>query len=312
MKESYPNTVHRVSNHLLFLTTLFAFLWSTTLIAQAQSPANPLAKQPELKVAVAAIISPANTLIYYKNLLDFIGKRVGRKVRLVQRKTYAEVNDLLEHQEIDLAFVCSGAYVLGKKAFGMELLVAPVAYGEMVYYSYIIVHKESPIRNFSQFRGKIFAFSDPDSNTGCLVPTYHLAKMNESPQSFFKKQIFSKGHDNSIKAVAVKIVDGAAVDQLVWDYANENHQEYTQQTKVIAKFGPFAIPPIVVHPDLNPKLKEKIRTLFLTLHELPEGKKIIRHLHIDQFRPIDDMAYASVREMGAWLSTRKINGTQSN
>ncbi len=94
---------------------------------------------PPLKIAVSAMISPKETLVHYEDLLDYISKRTGRPVELVQRKTYAEVNELLESQELDAAFVCTGAYVDGCEKFGMELLVAPVVNGEPYYYSYIIV-----------------------------------------------------------------------------------------------------------------------------------------------------------------------------
>ncbi len=64
--------------------------------------------------------------------------------------------------------------------------MAPQAYGALVYYSYILVAKGSRFSSFEELRGKRFAFTDPLSNTGKLVPTYMLAKMNETPEKFFK------------------------------------------------------------------------------------------------------------------------------
>ena len=102
-------------------------------------------------------------------------------------------------KNIDVAFVCSGPYVDGHDAFGLELLVAPRAYGGAVYYAYIIAARDSPIARLEDFRGKRFAFTDPLSNTGKLVPTYMLARMNETPESFFKEFVFTKAHDKSMQ-----------------------------------------------------------------------------------------------------------------
>ena len=61
----------------------------------------------KLRIAVAAIISPAKSLIFYQDMFDYIGEKLGREVEMVQRKTYAEVNFLLREGLIDAAFVCS-------------------------------------------------------------------------------------------------------------------------------------------------------------------------------------------------------------
>lgn len=113
--------------------------------------------------------------------------------------------------------------------------------------------------------------------------------------------IYTKSHDNSIKAIAQKIVDGAAVDHLIWEYLNVTNSQFTSQTKVIKKLGPFAIPPIVVRPDYNPEIKEKIKETFLNMHKDPSGKIILKKIFIDRFTVIDDNAYGSIREMEQWL-----------
>ena len=102
-------------------------------------------------------------------------------------------------------------------------------------------------------RGKLFAFSDPLSNTGMLIPTYTLAKMGETPELFFRKYIFTYSHDNSIRSVAEKFVDGAAVDSLIWEYLNAKDPEWTAQTRIIYKSASCGIPPLVVSPEVDRK-----------------------------------------------------------
>jgi phosphonate transport system substrate-binding protein len=212
---------------------------------------------------------------------------------------------MLRTGKLDAAFVCSGPYIDGKKNFGLELLVAPQAYGALVYYSYILVKRDSRFSSFEELRGRRFAFTDPLSNTGKLVPTYMLAKMNETPEKFFKEIIFTMSHDKSIKAVAQGVVDGAAVDSLIWEYLNATNPEFTSKTRILKKSQPYAVPPVVVPHNLDPGLKDKLKMALLNAHLDPKGRKILQKMKIDKFAEIDDRNYDSIREMQGWLEMQK-------
>ena len=61
---------------------------------QVESPEPATNDKPKLRVAVAAMISPKETLSYYRELLDYIGRKLGRDIILIQRRTYGEINEL--------------------------------------------------------------------------------------------------------------------------------------------------------------------------------------------------------------------------
>ncbi len=264
--------------------------------SRPSSPTAP-ARARRLRVAVGAMVSPKETLATYSDLLSYIGKKLGMKVEFIQRKTYEEINALVKNRELDVAFVCTGAYVQGCDEFGMELLVAPVMYGRTVYYSYVIVPDDSPVRAFEQLKDRTFAFTDPLSNTGKLAPTYRLALMNQTPEKFFRNTVYTYSHDRSIECVARNLVDGAAVDSLVWDFMNRKRPELTSRTRVISRSEPFGIPPFVVSKAVSPELKGQLREVFLHAHDDAEGKKILSGIMIDRFVQVDDAIYDSVRAM---------------
>lgn len=257
-----------------------------------------------LRVAVGAMISPETTREYYNDLIRVVAARIGRRAVFSQRRTYAEVNTLVATREVEVAFVCSGPYVEGHDQFGMELLAVPQAHGQTVYHSYIIVHHDAPFNSLRDLRGKRFAFTDPNSNTGCLVPTYMLAQQGETPESFFGEVFYSNSHDNSIQAVADGLADGAAVDSLVWEFINTVRSSLTLQTRVVEKSPPYGIPPVVVHPDLSPELKAELRNAFLTLHEDERAAALLQRVQIDKFVEGTDSMYDTVREMQRFLKER--------
>lgn len=273
--------------------------------AETPSVSAPVIKQQPLRIGMGAMITPKEGYIYYQRLQKYIEKKLGRAVQLVDRENYAEMNNLLETAGVDAAFVCAGPYVEGKAGFNLELLAMPLVKGQPVYHSYIIVHKESSIKTFQDLRGKVFAFTDPKSNSGKLVPTYMLAKMNETPESFFSQVNYTYGHDKSIRAVAERIVDGAAVDSLIWEYAASKNPHYSGQTKIIATSEPYGIPPLVVRPGLDAELKNKLKSILLSAATDPEGKEILNGMMIDSFVAGDDKNYDSIRAMNDWISRQR-------
>ncbi len=250
-----------------------------------------------LKVAVGAMISPKETFVYYRRLLDYLGGNLGRDVELVQRKTYSEVNDLVGKGLIDLAFICSGPYTVGKERFGFELLATAEVQGSHFYHSYLIVKKDSPLQRLEDLKGRVFAFTDPDSLTGKLVPTHWLSQIHEAPETFFGKVIYTYSHDNSILAVAKGLVDGAAVDGLIWEFYQHKNPSLTSETRIIKRSEPYGIPPIVASKTLPAELKERVRQLFFSMHQDPEGGMILRELMIDRFVEPREEWYDAIGQM---------------
>jgi phosphonate transport system substrate-binding protein len=261
--------------------------------------------RPSLKVAVGAMVSPKETLVHYRELLDYLAAKLSVEVELVQRKTYGEVNELIGEGKIDLAFICSGPYATGKGKYGFEMLAVPEVQGSHFYRSYLIVGKEAPIERIEDLRGRVFAFTDPDSHTGKLVPTSWLSERGERPETFFGKVVYTYSHDNSILAVARGLVDGAAVDGLIWEYYQQKNPALTSETRVIRKSDPFGIPPVVASRTLTSALKEPLKRLLLTMHESPDGKRILEELMIDRFVAPREEWYDSIRVL-----ERKVGSSQ--
>jgi phosphonate transport system substrate-binding protein len=267
-----------------------------------EKPENHPPESPLLKVAVAAMISPKETSVYYRQVLNYIGGKLGREIQLIQRKTYGEVNELFGKGQIDLAFICSGPYAATKEKYGFEALATPLVRGKPFYQSYLIVNTDSPFQKLEDLRERVFAFTDPESNTGRLVPVYWLSQMGESPESFFGKTIYTYSHDNSILAVAKGLVDGAAIDGHIWEYYNDKNPENTSTTRIIRKSAPYGNPPVVVSDRLPIQEKIRIRQLLISMHLNPAGKKILDELMIDSFVEPKEEWYDPIRRMKETLS----------
>ncbi len=287
------------------LLTLFLLAGCTAPQATASLKLSELEPLPEmsatavtpLRVAVAAIISPKGTVDSYAPLLDYLEAELDRPIKLVQRRTYGEVNDLIESGDVDVAFVCTSAYVVGKREFNMQLLAAPQVMGDTVYHSLLIVPADSPASSMADLRGAVFAFTDPISTSGRNYPIYLVQQLGETPESFFSRTFYTYSHDDAIRAVANHVADGAAVDSLVYAFAIEREPELAQKTRVIHQSPPFGIPPVVTGPQARPQMVAEVQSLLLNMHQTPAGRAALQATGMDRFVLIEDAVYQSVREL---------------
>lgn len=272
------------------------FLFTILSSSAAPPPVSPEPQEPIL-IGVSSMITPVDTVKYYQAVIDYIGARIHKPVRMVHRRTYEEMDGLLERGEVKIAFICSAPYVKNRERFGVDLLVAPSVNGSTKYQSYVVVHNDSPIKAFPELKGKSFAFTDPNSNTGKIYPTYLLKTMGYVPEKFFGRTSYSYSHNKSVEMVAKKVVDGAAVESMVYEYMRKTNSPYARQTKIIKRSPPFGIPPVVVTRDIDPRLKNKVKEAFLTMRDTTKGKAILDAMMIDGFVEVSDGNYDTIREM---------------
>lgn len=255
---------------------------------------DSLQPPPPLRVA-AAILSPQSTLHTSDRLAEYLSEELGRPVELVQQATYAETNELIRTGQVDLAFICTGAYVQGQQEFGMDLLAVPQVGGATTYQSYIIVPADSPARRWEDLRGTVFAFTDPLSLSGYMAALALLKANGETPEGFFARTLFTYSHDNSVRAVAEGWVDGAAVDNLVYQALLEQDAFYRDRTRVLWESEPFGAPPVVAPQGLDPDLRARLRAALLGMDRSREGREVLALLGVDRFLPGDESLYESAR-----------------
>ena len=302
----------------IFLLLIALWLTSCTAIPQTEiagtvnlKDLQPLPtpegyKEVPLRVAVAAVISPKGTVESYSPFLSYLEKKLNRPVELIQRRTYLEINDLIEHGAVDFAFVCTSAYIQGHDTFGMELLVAPQVGGKTTYNSYLIVPASSNAQSMADLRGKVFAFTDPISLSGRVYPTYLVRQLGSTPEAFFARTFYTYSHDEAIRAVASGIADGANVDSLVYEYTLARDPSLAEKVKVIQRSPNFGIPPVVVSPLIRPQVKAELQSLFLEMADDPAAGDALASIGVERFVLIDDSAYDSVRALVGVIPTSAV------
>ncbi len=250
-----------------------------------------LKRRKSFKLAVASMMSPVANINAYKPFAEYLQLALNMRVKIVQKRTYSAVNNLLINNKIDMAFICTGAYIYGGLKNKVKIIAVPVIDGKKTYRAYIIVHKPSKIFSVSDLKGKVFAFTEPLSNTGYEYPMSFFKDYGIVPKKYFKRVMFTYNHTDSIKAVAAGIADGASVDSIVYFYTYKRYKNVRRHTKIILKSPLFPIPPVVMPNGTNKKLRNKIKEILLNMSKNPKGRLILKGLNIDAFDVPDAKRY---------------------
>ncbi len=208
--------------------------------------------------------------------------RLGRRVRFVQRASYREITELLLAGKLDLAWLCGYPYVRNKQ--NLPLVAVPSYQGTPLYRSYLITPSEDKrTQTFADLRDRVFAYSDPDSNSGWLVPQVTIKRLGYDPGRFFRKAFFTWSHRRVIEACAAGLAQGGAVDGYIWDTLSHQHPELTGATRVVWRSGPFGFPPIAAAPGTSRMQLGRLRQALLGMRDDAEGRRLLSRLNLDGF-----------------------------
>jgi len=229
---------------------------------------------------------------------EYLQKKLKRPVEFVLRDSYRETIDLIKRKKIDFAWVSDYPYVYLEKMRAAKLLVIPLYHGRPYYASYLIVpSSDRNTKSLLQLKGKIFAYADPYSNSGYLVPRYQLQQAGEDPSHFFRKTFYTWGHEKIVNSVAQGLADGGMLDSFVWDTLASIQPELTNQTRIVAKSVEFGFPPIVVRSGMNTADTIAMQNALLGMAKDQEGRALLTRLNLSGFAPGNEKLYEVVRKM---------------
>jgi phosphonate transport system substrate-binding protein len=240
-----------------------------------------------------------NMLRVYQAIADAVGEALGMSTELVVETDYENCQKDVN----DVCFVCSLPYVMFERQgiSPAEPIAAPVLQGDRyrgkpIYYSDVIVHRDSDARSFLDLRGKSWSFNEPLSQSGYGITRYHLVSIGET-SGFFSEVIDAGFHEESIRMVADGRVDASAIDSQVLAIEMRDHPEVTDNLKVIDSLGPSTIQPVAVSKRFDLSFRNAVADVFVTFHNTKRGREILDLGLVEKWVQIQASNYDDVRAM---------------
>jgi len=251
-----------------------------------------------LTLRFATFLAP-NMLPVYQFVAGYVGEKLGCRTELAVGTSF----DQFESGQADVGFICGLPYVQLTRHDPppVELLAAPVLQGERyrgqpVYFSDVIVRRDSPFQKFADLRGHSWSYNDPDSHSGYNVTRYHLVRMGET-QGFFGQVVQAGWHQKSIQLVIEGTVDASAIDSQVLAIELREHPEWASELRVIDSLGPSSIQPVVAARQLPPPIRTEVRRALLAIGDDPHAAVALARGFVQGFAPVTDSTYDDIRKM---------------
>lgn len=183
----------------------------------------------------------------------------------------------------------------------MELLAAPVLEGERfqgkpVYFSDVIVRRDSPFQTFADLRGRSWAYNEPNSHSGYNVVRYRLAQIG-GQRGYFGRAVQSGFHQRSLRMVAAGEIDASAIDCQVLQIELRDHPELAAQIRIIDALGPSPIQPVVANTRLPESLRGELRAVLLSMGHDPAARPMLARGFVAGFASVSERDYDPIREM---------------
>ena len=270
-----------------------------TLALSLALPMAALAAPPadwpkELKFGLIPTESSDNITERFDNLVQHLEKELGVPITTQVASDYAGVITAMQFKHIDLAYFGPKSYVEAADRAGAEAMVLEVSEdGSQGYHGVIITKKDSPIKSMEDAKGKVWAFTDPNSTSGTLVPTVFFVKeMQIDPEQYFSKVIYSGSHEASILAIKGGKIDIASTNDL--DLARGNGKGWDTEKDFQILWTSPLIPgsPMACRKDLPDSLKTAMKEAFLSYKD-QEG---LKKLKLQGYVATDDATYNPIRE----------------
>lgn len=227
----------------------------------------------------------------------YLEQRTGREVQFVRRNSYGEVVELALRGRIDFAWLCGYPYV--QHDARLDLLAVPRFNGAPLYQAYLIVpvddQETESIKDLGQ---RVFAYSDPNSNSGWLYGQQLLDQAGVAdPERFFLRTFFTFSHRKVVEAVAERVAHGGLVDGYVWETLALSRPDLTDRTRVVHRSEPFGFPPLVASPGAVEEERRTLRNALFGMDEDRRGRELLERLNLERFEAADESLYDGIREL---------------
>lgn len=235
----------------------------------------------------------------YQYIADYVGRTLGIETELSVGEDYGRATD----GSMDVGFICGLPYVQFTREDPdlMLPIAAPVLQGDRygdrpIYFSDVIVRRDSSFTDFNSLRGSRWAYNEPLSQSGYGIVRQKLVEMGETA-GFFGEVVESGFHQRSIRLVQTGEIDASAIDTQVLDVAMRDHPQLREKLRVIDALGPSTIQPVVASGSLPAALRADLTSVFEQLGEDPEARQALDHGLVSRFAEADEASYDDIRDM---------------
>ena len=201
----------------------------------------------------------------WDGLLHHLEKITGKRVQFFAVQSNAAQIEAMRAGRLHVAGFNTGSNPLAVNCAGfVPFAMMASKDGAFGYEMEIIVPADSAIKTVADIRGKSFAFTDPNSNSGYKAPAALLRSEFGLEADKDYKPSFSGKHDNTVLGVANKDYDAGAVANAVMYRMMSRGAVERSTLRTIYKSQTFPTTGYGTVYNLKPELAAKVKEAFFS------------------------------------------------
>ena len=280
--------------------SIFVAVLATLAFAAPGNATDP-SWPKELTFALLSTESTQEVTRRWTPILAQLEKDLGISIKSVAATDYRGTIEALKFGKAQIGHLGPNSYV--EASNNNYANVEPIAQmvrsnGALGYRSCLIVHADSDMFGPEDIAGKTFAFNDPNSTSGYLVPsTFFLNEMAIDPRKHFAKVTFSGSHEASILAVANKKVEVASTNLPDLQQLVRENKVPRGALRVIWVSRLIPNDPVVVRKDLPASLRQAVQESLVSMKSRQPDVFASAGATVGGFVKADDARYQVIREL---------------
>jgi phosphonate transport system substrate-binding protein len=259
----------------------------------------PQSKIPPEKTILIGLIPEQNIFKQverYEPLADYLSGKTGVRINLKILPRYGNIISNFRTGGLDGAFFGSFTYTLAHETLGVSVIARPLASDNTsTYHGLLFVRKDSGIRTIADMKGKRFAFVDKATTAGYLLPLEYFHEHGvKNFRTYFRETYFAGTHEDAILDVLNGKTDVGAAKNTVFQRMAEKDRRIMKELVILERSPDVPENGLALKKDIEETLRERFRAALLTMHDDPEGKKVLERFGAIKFIPTTDRDYDPV------------------
>ncbi|BCB96943.1 hypothetical protein JZK55_18650 [Dissulfurispira thermophila] len=237
---------------------------------------------------------PASELIdRFTPLSNYLSRKTGKKIVIEVSKDYNDHIEKIGNDKIDIAFMGPVSYVKMVQKYGKKSLICRLEVnGRPTFRGVIVVSKDSKIKVLSDLKGKRFAFVDPESTMGYIVPLYLFLIDGINIRDFSSYRFLYNHHNVVLGVLAGDFDAGAVKEDIFYEYEKRG-------LRALAWSPDISEHVIVTNKKVSKKTIRELSKAIFQLKNSREGIKILKKIqpNLTGMVSADDKDYENLRNI---------------
>jgi phosphonate transport system substrate-binding protein len=281
----------RLRRLITTVLAVVAFIWL--------APAGAGEERSSLIVGLIPEMNVFEQADRFRLLAEVLSEEIGIPVELSMLSRYGNIVERIVDKEVDAAFLGSFTGALASAQLGMEPVARPINLdGSSTYWGYLFVRRDSGIETVDEMRGRRLALVEKATTAGYVFPVAFFRDHGvEDLEAFFGEVQFWGSHDASINAVLDGRADVGAAKNTIWEHLDRQNRGAIDELQILETSPKVPSNGLFVSPEVDPAIRDAIRSTLLGLDEDPAGEKVLAKLRVLGFVPTDIASYEPVFEL---------------